>query len=231
MSAPCCQGAVCSDAGVDHRFRKASWVALCLNAAMFMVELGASWSSGSVSLLADAIDFFGDAGNYAISLAVLGGSLAARARAALITSSSPSGDNGRPRFGPFNTTNTRSVATPVGRSVLMYLATVAKKLGDKSFFVFDANSDKTYAQGHVPGAKHISFDDYTADQLPGDKGSTLVFYCMNTQCSASHEAANRAAGFGYKHVYVMPQGIQGWKDAHLPTVAGKDPGTAPKKNA
>lgn len=54
-----------------------------LNAAMFVIELGASWSSGSVSLLADSIDFFGDAGNYAISLAVLGMSLAVRSRAAL----------------------------------------------------------------------------------------------------------------------------------------------------
>jgi Co/Zn/Cd efflux system component len=63
--------------------RKALWVALVLNAVMFVVELGASWSSGSVSLLADSIDFFGDAANYAISLAVLGMSLPTRARAAL----------------------------------------------------------------------------------------------------------------------------------------------------
>jgi len=54
-----------------------------LNALMFGVEFGASWLSGSVSLLADSIDFFGDAGNYAISLAVLGMSLATRAKAAV----------------------------------------------------------------------------------------------------------------------------------------------------
>lgn len=54
-----------------------------LNAAMFVAELGAAWTSGSVSLLADAIDFFGDAGNYALSLAVLGMTLATRSRAAL----------------------------------------------------------------------------------------------------------------------------------------------------
>jgi Co/Zn/Cd efflux system component len=59
------------------------WVALVLNVAMFVVELGGSWASGSVSLLADAIDFFGDAGNYAISLAVLGMALATRSKAAL----------------------------------------------------------------------------------------------------------------------------------------------------
>ena len=57
--------------------------ALALNATMFGVETMSSWTSGSVSLLADAIDFLGDAGNYAITLAVLGMGVAARSRAAL----------------------------------------------------------------------------------------------------------------------------------------------------
>ena len=50
---------------------------------MFVAELAASWSSGSVSLLADSIDFFGDAANYALSLAVLGLALSVRSKAAL----------------------------------------------------------------------------------------------------------------------------------------------------
>jgi len=68
---------------VDPRYRRVLWIALVLNAVMFVVELGASWRSGSVSLLADSIDFLGDAGNYGISLAVLAMALATRARAAL----------------------------------------------------------------------------------------------------------------------------------------------------
>ena len=84
MSASCCSDtACCATPAVDPRFRRALWIALVLNALMFAVELGASWASGSVSLLADSIDFFGDAGNYAISLAVLGLGLAARSKAAL----------------------------------------------------------------------------------------------------------------------------------------------------
>jgi Co/Zn/Cd efflux system component len=83
MSASCCSGSSCSAPVVDLRYRKALWVALVLNALMFAVELGASWSSGSVSLMADSIDFFGDAANYGLSLAVLGMPLAARSRAAL----------------------------------------------------------------------------------------------------------------------------------------------------
>ncbi len=81
MSAHCCSAPV--KPSVDPRYRKALWVALVLNALMFVVEFGASWTSGSVSLLADSIDFFGDAGNYALSLAVLGMAMTARSRAAV----------------------------------------------------------------------------------------------------------------------------------------------------
>ena len=83
MSAHCCSDTSCSPPPVDPTYRRILWVALVLNAFMFVVELGASWTSGSVSLLADSIDFFGDAGNYALSLAVLGMAMSTRAKAAL----------------------------------------------------------------------------------------------------------------------------------------------------
>jgi Co/Zn/Cd efflux system component len=81
MSAHCCSAPAAP--AVDSRYRAALWVALLVNAGMFVAELVASWSSGSVALLADSIDFFGDAANYALSLAVLGLAVSARAKAAL----------------------------------------------------------------------------------------------------------------------------------------------------
>jgi Co/Zn/Cd efflux system component len=66
------------------RYRKILWVALIVNLAMFAIEIGAGLQSGSTSLLADAIDFFGDAANYGVSLAVLSAGIALRARAALL---------------------------------------------------------------------------------------------------------------------------------------------------
>lgn len=59
-------------------------MALFINAAMFGVELIGGLHVGSVSLLADAVDFFGDAANYGFSLLVLGMALQWRARAALL---------------------------------------------------------------------------------------------------------------------------------------------------
>jgi Co/Zn/Cd efflux system component len=66
------------------RYRKILWAALIINLAMFGIEIGAGFQSGSTSLLADAIDFFGDAANYGVSLAVLSAGVVLRARAALL---------------------------------------------------------------------------------------------------------------------------------------------------
>ncbi len=63
--------------------RRVLWIVLAINAAMFAVEVGAGLAAGSVSLQADALDFLGDAGNYAISLFVVGMALQYRAAAAL----------------------------------------------------------------------------------------------------------------------------------------------------
>lgn len=68
------------------RYRRVLWIALVINAAMFLVEISAGYQSGSLSLLADAIDFAGDAVNYGVSLAVLGAAMARRARAAWVKS-------------------------------------------------------------------------------------------------------------------------------------------------
>ena len=71
-------------ASQSPRYRRILWVALVLNAAMFVVELVGSHRAGSLALLADAIDFAGDALNYGVSLAVLGAALVWRARAAWV---------------------------------------------------------------------------------------------------------------------------------------------------
>lgn len=73
-----------SPESADPGYRRILWIALILNALMFIVELAAGLASGSVSLLADAIDFFGDAANYGVSIAVMSMALVIRAKAALL---------------------------------------------------------------------------------------------------------------------------------------------------
>jgi Co/Zn/Cd efflux system component len=69
-------------APTDGKFRRVLWIALVVNAAMFVVELATAQTASSASLLADSVDFLGDAINYALSLFVLSLSLVTRARVA-----------------------------------------------------------------------------------------------------------------------------------------------------
>lgn len=82
MSAHCCHPTP-SQRPPAEGYRRILWIALLVNLAMFVVEIASGVHAGSVSLLADSLDFLGDAANYGISLFVLGMGLASRARASL----------------------------------------------------------------------------------------------------------------------------------------------------
>src|SRR3954452_19462437 len=85
--AGCCSDDHCQSAPrlLDSpAWRRALWIALAVNAGMFLTEIVAGVAAGSASLQADALDFLSDAANYAISLGVAGMALAWRARAALL---------------------------------------------------------------------------------------------------------------------------------------------------
>jgi len=77
-----------ADGHVVPGYKRVLWIALVVNALMFVLELASGLSAGSVSLLADAIDFFGDAANYGLSLAVLSLGLTWRARTAMLKAAS-----------------------------------------------------------------------------------------------------------------------------------------------
>lgn len=82
----CCEHDHCSAPHIgrdDPAYRRVLWAALALNAGMFIVEVAAGLAAGSASLQADALDFLGDAANYAVSLFVIGMALRYRAMAAV----------------------------------------------------------------------------------------------------------------------------------------------------
>lgn len=86
MSGCCSQDNCSADSRTSNSpaWRRALWVALAVNGTMFLGEIIAGAAAGSASLQADALDFLGDAANYAISLGVAGLGLTWRARAALL---------------------------------------------------------------------------------------------------------------------------------------------------
>jgi len=83
MSANCCNTLPDPHRG-DENYRRVLWAVLAINASMFAVEVATGLAASSASLQADALDFLGDAGNYAISLFVIGMALRYRALVALL---------------------------------------------------------------------------------------------------------------------------------------------------
>jgi Co/Zn/Cd efflux system component len=63
----CCEVRV----DVPERQRRLLWVVLCINGAMFLVELIAGITACSTALLADSVDMLGDAIVYGVSLYVV----------------------------------------------------------------------------------------------------------------------------------------------------------------
>ena len=85
MGASCCGHDHCEQNDPRreyHTYRRVLWAALAINVVMLAVEIAAGLTAGSASLQADALDFFGDAANYAVSLFVVGLALRYRAIAA-----------------------------------------------------------------------------------------------------------------------------------------------------
>jgi Co/Zn/Cd efflux system component len=82
MSDSCCQGHI-DVAGLHAKQRRVLIIVLLINTATFLMMVFAAILSGSSSLLSGALDNFGDAMTYALSLMVVEASGPAKARVAL----------------------------------------------------------------------------------------------------------------------------------------------------
>lgn len=82
MSAGCGCGNTTFE-GLSDDYKRRLWLVIAINGFMFFVEMTAGRLSGSLALQADALDFFGDAVTYGISMAVIGASMKIRTTAAM----------------------------------------------------------------------------------------------------------------------------------------------------
>jgi Co/Zn/Cd efflux system component len=84
LNCGCDEQARALEQGSDSRRRRVLWTVLLINLALFAGEFAAAVWADSSALLADSADNFGDMLTYGISIAVLGGALHERARAAQV---------------------------------------------------------------------------------------------------------------------------------------------------
>ena len=53
------------------------------------------------------------------------------------------------------------------------------KAGTLKLAIFDNNHRERFDKSHIAGARWVAFDKITANDLPADKDTELVFYCAN----------------------------------------------------
>lgn len=82
MSDHCCDSTI-ETAKLQRKQRRVLATVLAINVATFLMMVVAAYVSGSSSLLSGTLDNLGDALTYALSFAVVGASVAAKARVAL----------------------------------------------------------------------------------------------------------------------------------------------------
>jgi rhodanese-related sulfurtransferase len=110
---------------------------------------------------------------------------------------------------------TTEATTAVAAVPALTVDEVAAQLAKGECQPVDANGAPTRQKlGVLPGAVLLSDSEaFQLAELPADKSKELVFYCANTQCGASTQAAEKAIAAGYANVKIMPAGIAGWVKA------------------
>jgi rhodanese-related sulfurtransferase len=93
-----------------------------------------------------------------------------------------------------------------------------RAIDDGSVTVVETLRAEHFAQGHLPGAIHIHFEEvpqHAAELLP-DKDAFIVTYCSNVACRNSEAAANQLTALGYTNVRKYAEGKDDWQQAGLP---------------
>jgi rhodanese-related sulfurtransferase len=89
--------------------------------------------------------------------------------------------------------------------------------GEK-FLLVDVREDNEWANGHLPGALHLSkgIIERDMEQRVPDTDSKVILYCGGGFRSAL--AADNLQKMGYTNIESMDGGWKGWLEAGLPTV-------------
>ncbi len=111
----------------------------------------------------------------------------------------------------------------------------ALESGDPGFVLLDSRSAQAWAQGHVPGARHLPRTEVAvraATEL--DRSVPVVTYCWGPGCNGATRAALALAQRGFR-VREMLGGFEYWAREGLPVAtadgvhrAAPDPLTAPR---
>jgi rhodanese-related sulfurtransferase len=87
---------------------------------------------------------------------------------------------------------------------------VNKRLG--YIVVIDTRGPKAAKAGHIQGAVAMPLNQVVQqrDQFPLDKKAYLIFYSDGTDIDKLKKVTKQVSGWGYKNVFILDGGYQGW---------------------
>jgi rhodanese-related sulfurtransferase len=91
-----------------------------------------------------------------------------------------------------------------------------KLRGDKKNVVLDVRTESEFKAGHIPGAVNVDVNagDFDEKVAKLDKSKTYLVHCRAGGRSA--KASKKMEGMGFKELYDLAPGFNGWEKAGKP---------------
>lgn len=90
---------------------------------------------------------------------------------------------------------------------------------DSAWLIIDTRSADRYADGHIPGAHHVSADAidlvHRVMQITTDRSDTVVVYSEGSDCGRAGSALQRLLRAGFLDVRVLDGGLRAWSGEGL----------------
>lgn len=115
----------------------------------------------------------------------------------------------------------------VGRPIQIQLSKVKAFFDAKAATIVDARDPGEYAEGHVPGALNMPYDQVVTDPERLEKfdagGKPIIVYCGGGTCELSMNLGFALVNAGQKKVLVYMGGWPEWSTSGYPVAKGATP--------
>lgn len=85
----------------------------------------------------------------------------------------------------------------------------------EAVIVFDTRDARAYAEGHLPGARHLSQANLSGVIMETPRHLPLLIYCYHGH--ASQEYAQTFSDFGFSDVSSLDGGYEAWRNRAEPS--------------
>ncbi len=109
--------------------------------------------------------------------------------------------------GAFRTAGSQSIEVTVQQA----RALIQQRAGQRTFVILDVRTPEEFAAGHLAGAVNVNLvaPDFAARLRALDRGKTYLVYCRTG--ARSTQVAQAMLRLGFRSVYNMVEGIEGWQ--------------------